>query len=405
MLRIKILPAILLVASAAVGAAVVCSTASAADECRKSPGANASAGMHWYYRINHATHAQCWYLGPVGAHVSAHVGAGARESAAPREAPDDTADADAPAAPPPPQPQRPNVRSPAFMPASAGFVAPVPQVDFTARWPGDLPSAPDLSDSEPATASDSFAEPSAPADATAQAPQSQMPKTWPVDDSRPRPRVSAGEIVLAYFSLAGCLAIPVLLVAGWAAKFVRAPRRLRLAKRLRALGRRRVASRARVGATGRTPAPAKARRSEAMPSAPKRTKRSAGSPRSGEARAADPRGGEPRRDRPQLGNPQLGEPQRDEPQFGEPHLGEPQRHEPYGQPQYGEPGAGGRADRIDRTDRMDGTWRPLTPTDPAHDLKTSLAELMRDLRRAAASEDGSLGQPIDPRRRTLEAAE
>jgi hypothetical protein len=361
MLRIKILPAILLVASAAVGAAVVCSTASAADACRKSPGANAAAGMHWYYRIDHATHAQCWYLGPVGAHVSAHVSAGAHETAAPREAPDDAADADAPAAA---SPQRPAAQPPAFMPASAGFVAPVPQVDFTARWPGDLPSAPDLSDSEPAMASDSFAEPSATADATAQTPQSQMPqtempKTWPVDDSRPRPRVSAGEIVLAYFSLAGCLAIPVLLVAGWAAKFARAPRRLRFAKRLRALAGRRAARRARVGAAGRTPAPAKARRSEAMRGGAGRADRTHGNSRSGDPRRSDPRNSDPRNSDSR--------------------------------------NAGARSG--------DSTRRPLTPTDPARDLKTSLAELMRDLRRAAASEGGSLTQPIDPRRRTLEAAE
>lgn len=33
------------------------------------------------------------------------------------------------------------------------------------------------------------------------------------------------------------------------------------------------------------------------------------------------------------------------------------------------------------------SWRPPTPTDPAQDLKASLAELMRDLRRAAAASD------------------
>jgi hypothetical protein len=37
--------------------------------------------------------------------------------------------------------------------------------------------------------------------------------------------------------------------------------------------------------------------------------------------------------------------------------------------------------------RVGSDWRERAPTDPAQDLKTSLAELMRDLRRAAEPDE------------------
>jgi hypothetical protein len=41
----------------------------AAEECAAAPGATAPPGSHWYYRLDRATHAHCWYLGPQGAKV------------------------------------------------------------------------------------------------------------------------------------------------------------------------------------------------------------------------------------------------------------------------------------------------------------------------------------------------
>ncbi len=45
----------------------------AAEQCKASPGGAAPRGMHWYYRINRATNKHCWYLGPGGAHVKSHT--------------------------------------------------------------------------------------------------------------------------------------------------------------------------------------------------------------------------------------------------------------------------------------------------------------------------------------------
>jgi hypothetical protein len=396
MLRIKILPTFLLVVPAAVGAAVACSNASAVEECRKSPGASAPSGSHWYYRINHVTHQQCWYIGTEGAHVSAHLDAGAgadgrAREAAPPHAPRDDAAAVVPAAAA--APRLPLQAQPAFMPvAGAGFVAPIPQAEFTARWPGDLPSASDLNDNAPTAASDSYAEPSASADATdAAAP---APQQWPVNDeaSAAARKASPAAIVLGYFSLAGALAIPVLLIAGWLAKFVRVAGRFRLGNRLgdrrRTVTERSAQPRAPVAAAERAPPAAKARRSDPKRGSEAPARRSV-EPR--EAAYVDPRYVDPRRaDSSQPAYAEL---------RGEPDTADRIDHAD----------RTGRTDHADRTGHTVHTWRPLTPTDPARDLKTSLAELMRDLRRAAAGEDGSLAQPMGTpsgqHRRTLEAAE
>ena len=44
--------------------------ARAADECAAGPVGTAPPGSHWYYRLDRATHAHCWYLGPLGMRVA-----------------------------------------------------------------------------------------------------------------------------------------------------------------------------------------------------------------------------------------------------------------------------------------------------------------------------------------------
>jgi hypothetical protein len=41
----------------------------AADDCLAGPNAAAPQGHHWYYRLDRATHRECWYLGPEGREV------------------------------------------------------------------------------------------------------------------------------------------------------------------------------------------------------------------------------------------------------------------------------------------------------------------------------------------------
>lgn len=37
-----------------------------AVDCRAAPGDDTPAGQHWYYRLDHATGQQCWYLRKAG---------------------------------------------------------------------------------------------------------------------------------------------------------------------------------------------------------------------------------------------------------------------------------------------------------------------------------------------------
>jgi len=165
---------------------------------------------------------------------------------------------------------------------------------FGARWPGDLPKAEDLEQSEPAPVSDSYAE-RRDTDAIAQ-----MPSKWPGGKAGHAAQSAAGETALRYFSILGIVVIPLLLAAGWVAKYAREPHRSNMQERLRTMAnslrpRRRSDAFDEAMFVGSAP-----------PLSPATSRRRAG------------------------------------------------------------PG-----------------WRERAPTDPAQDLKTSLAELMHDLRRAA----------------------
>ena len=45
----------------------------AADDCLAGPNAATPQGSHWYYRVDRATHRNCWYLRPEGSEVRRHA--------------------------------------------------------------------------------------------------------------------------------------------------------------------------------------------------------------------------------------------------------------------------------------------------------------------------------------------
>ncbi len=208
----------------------------AAEACKASPGGAAPKGMHWYYRINRATNKHCWYLGPVGIHTTkshASVAAATSEPATARRqnaadgdsappAQAMTADDSEAAAPPldaarapAPQPSSMQTASAQAIPAQVLPAAPAQVLPaaaaspaagnprFGARWPENLPNADEMEQSDPAPVS-SYAEPR---DADANGGRAAQ--------------ASSGETVLRYFSIAGMVLIPLVLAAGWMAKFPR----------------------------------------------------------------------------------------------------------------------------------------------------------------------------------------
>jgi hypothetical protein len=326
----KILSAFLIMVPATVLLTAVPSSGEpAADQCKPTPNGAAPRGSHWYYHINRATKQHCWYLGQGGAHVKSHTklagvaelppaaspadqadaddGAAAQSTVAPpTTAQSMTADAATPAsvradAPQPASQQLPLTQTPraqnpqaagstALAAATGGYQAGTPE--FGARWPENLPKADDALPGDPAPVSNSYAErhdvdPKHDLDATGQ-----LPSKWPVAAGG-TVAASAGEKALRYFSIAGIVAIPLLLLLGWVAKYARG---------LRGVSKQSIAERMR-----------------------------------------------------------------------------PRRRLSFEDAVFAEPAANGPV--ISSRGGSDG--RAQAPTDPKQDLKTSLAELMRDLRRAA----------------------
>ena len=62
MIRMALLVTGITIALAAV--IVTVKPSRAADDCLAGPNAAAPQGSHWYYRVDRATHRECWYLGP-----------------------------------------------------------------------------------------------------------------------------------------------------------------------------------------------------------------------------------------------------------------------------------------------------------------------------------------------------
>jgi hypothetical protein len=321
MLRSRNLPVILVVVSAATVLTARASLSEPpAQECRAAPGAGTPHGGHWRYRINHTDKQRCWYLSPADARSSGRATASLTLTPVPARQKRNASEA-IPAAPS----QAAATESPAgdtvsaqAAPAEVAFVRPssgVPegQNGFGSRWPEKLPDAQDLSTqdperTEPPPSSNGYAENHAGTDVT------RTPLRWPVTETSRAGLISNVETVLRSFSIAGGLLLVALLLAGWAARFIRGP--------------------------GRWHSPDR---------------------RHPVAAEADPA---------------------------------QQVHS---------------AEVAEGTD--DGTEDAGVPTDPAYDLKTSLAELMRDLHRAeAASEparlsEGRNSQDQDTQYQVLQAAE
>jgi hypothetical protein len=190
----------------------------AAESCQTKPGLNTPRGSHWFYRINRANQ-HCWYLGSSDAHARASA-VGTTTAAAqpiPPQQSEQIADAASPQAAPtaPSTVHAPVAPAPVAPTAWPSAALPEP-IAFTTRWPENLPHAKDVDEAEPVATSNSYANDGAAADAA------QMPAQWSaLDAERRAPQNTLAEAVLRYFSVAGGLAIPAVLLAGWAAKYAR----------------------------------------------------------------------------------------------------------------------------------------------------------------------------------------
>jgi hypothetical protein len=216
--RSRILSAILVVAAAAVVLTARTSFSEPrAQECHAAPGSSTPRGAHWYYRINHTDKQHCWYLGTPDARSSGPRATSLTSTPALTRQKRSEAEA-APAAP-----------SQAAS-AEGAFLQQVPgaregQTVLVAHWPENLSKAHDLSAqsstahesrTDPAAASNSYPESDAETDAAVQ-----VPLRWPIVEDDRTEQISLVERVLRSFSIVGGLFIAALLLAGWAARFVR----------------------------------------------------------------------------------------------------------------------------------------------------------------------------------------
>ena len=316
----------------------------AAEACKASPGGAAPKGMHWYYRVNRATNKHCWYLGPVGIHIKSQTATAATRSepATARKlntvdadnampAPAMTAEASEPAALPldaaraqaAPQPSSVQTASSApaqALPAAPAVTAVAAAGDprFGSRWPENLPNAEDMEQGEPAAVGSTYAEPREAAANAGEAAQA-----------------SGGETALRYASIAGIVLIPLVLLAGWVAKFSRESHGAPLKEQVRTMLER-----------------LRPRRRRTLAAA--------------DADAA-------------FDQAEFDEAAFEETAFDAVHEAAHDEEAFVGAAPPISPALSGR--------RAGADWRSRKVTDPAHDLKKSLTELMHDLRRAAEPED------------------
>jgi hypothetical protein len=229
----RILPAILVVIPAAVVATVHGGRSEpAVDQCRTRPGLATAQGMHWYYRLDHVTRRQCWYLGSAGA--GRHANANAPELSA--VAPTVPVPPQKPAAvgtPQAPQWQAADMTPQEFVSAAAVSLVELPvrneqdAADFATRWPNlpltDISSVNFAKENQigagASRLSSSYAEKSADEDALPD-----MPLTWPVvEAATARPGTSIAAAVEPLY-LAGGAVMALLFLAGWSFGQVRGRR-------------------------------------------------------------------------------------------------------------------------------------------------------------------------------------
>jgi hypothetical protein len=223
MRSLQILPAILVVLPATIVLGAPSSFGKPPTECKTKPGSSSPLGLHWYYRINHATHQRCWYLSADGLRVrsskltrttSAHL------EAPPRYTVEETASASSQDNPPQLAPEQltsgTNVASVVTIPVQTS-------TDFAGRWP-DLPQALDLAHLEPTSLATSYVQEQAPDS------RDQMPTMFKVDANSAGAEPAANSNAEqkhnddSYFEqmfLSVSLGLGMLLLAGVSLKFAR----------------------------------------------------------------------------------------------------------------------------------------------------------------------------------------
>jgi hypothetical protein len=146
---------------------------SAADDCLAKPNAPSPPGQHWYYRLDRATHRECWYLGVAGAklHQRAQQVASPERPGAPK-----------PIAQPVPQPPAAaTTTEPAnneIVPAEAGLAPDPATTALSTRW-SSLPAAAAAVGREPGSMRNSYAQ-EPPRTDTETGTEDDMPLIWPV---------------------------------------------------------------------------------------------------------------------------------------------------------------------------------------------------------------------------------
>jgi hypothetical protein len=196
---IVFVPAILTICLATVCLTVEASRA--ADDCITKPNAPSPQGSHWYYRVDRATHRECWYLGAEGAKLHPRVRQAV--SLVPPPAPKPIAQPTAPT------PAEAITAEAAPAEISAGEARAVAQDDATAdlsmRWSA-LPRSAASLDRAPASMSNSYAVEQSTTDS-----QDDMPLIWPI--MTPQDLAAAEQAPRFTMQLAAALAAVLVLAA------------------------------------------------------------------------------------------------------------------------------------------------------------------------------------------------
>jgi hypothetical protein len=146
---------------------------SAADDCLAKPNAPSPPGQHWYYRLDRATHRECWYLGVPGAklHQRAQQPASPERPSAPKQVAHPMSQP--PAAAPTTEPANNGI-----VPAEAGVEPDQATTALPTRW-STLPAAAAPVERELGSMRNSYA-PEQPRTKAETGPEDDMPLIWPI---------------------------------------------------------------------------------------------------------------------------------------------------------------------------------------------------------------------------------